>query len=683
MPAWCLIKSAADDFRQKLKDGTIDPIKLAQMSSDERHAFFEKIVGTENATPVNALFESKLLLKNQKAGYISWAKRVAGISPQIRRDLLSRIERLDKVLSPTEEKAFLKDLASTRLGTEVTQEEAKRIFDMTQAVKEAKAKMDPDTFTFPSSEDRLAYGYRAVQLENYVNELRQQAAKVSFAEQPVKATLSAAGQIPGVMKSLVASLDNSYFGRQGIKTLLDVRTSPIWIKDFLKSWKDIGKQLVAKGSWYTSGDDAALDAIKADIYSRPNALNGKYNAGNYGLNVLTEEAYPSSLPEKIPLLGRLFKASEAAYNGGALRLRADLADRMIQIAEKHGVNTLDRTEAEGLGTLVSSLTGRGGMGKGNSVANALLFSVKFLRANFNTLTAHAFDPKATSFARKEAAKNLVSMISTVATVSAIAKAIDPNSVDLDPRSGHAGKIKVYGHWVDITGGMGSLVSLASRITPTYHNGELGFWTITNAGQYKKLTADTYGAQTALDVFENFWEGKLSPSAGFLRDLWTGQTYQGEKLDLNKPIDVAGVELGNQLPLSIQNYNQLKDAGSAGQLALTILDGLGISVSSSTGAKSWIEQPTKEQQAFLEAVGKDEFQKANDLYNAKYSIWLGDTKQSKYYQNLSDDGKQKLMDQAKKTIQKQVFSEYGFTYKKPAITEGQQQEKDTIKSLKPQ
>src|SRR3989304_7120250 len=123
--AFCLISEQVQKFKQALKNGTINPEKLGMMTSAERRVFLEEFVGKGNGEQVNALFESKLLLKNQKAGYISWAKKVAGLTPEVRRDLIAKIERLDRVLSPKEGEQFLKDLAETRLGASVSETEAK------------------------------------------------------------------------------------------------------------------------------------------------------------------------------------------------------------------------------------------------------------------------------------------------------------------------------------------------------------------------------------------------------------------------------------------------------------------------------------------------------------------------------------------------------------------------------
>lgn len=678
--SYCLIPDLVEKFKKALKSGEIDPFKLADMDSASRRDFLAKYVGQENAKQVNALFESKLLLKNQQKGMVSWAKRVAGISPEVRRDLLSRIEKMDKVLSPEEGKLFLEDLASTRLKIDVSQEEAQNIENLSKQIKETRSKVREDG-TFATEDGRLAYGMAKVNMENYINELKLQSRKISFREEPVRKIVTAIGEIPGTMKSLVASLDNSFWGRQGIKTLLDVRTSKIWLKNFLKSWKDLAQQTFSKGEWYKSGDDSVLDMIKADVYSRPNAINGKYRIGGYGLDVLSEEAYPSSLPERIPALGRLFKASEVAYNGGALRLRADLADRIISIAEKNGVNTLNKEEAVGLGHLVGSLTGRGSLGKGEALAkeaNVLLFSIKFLKSNIDTLTAHQFDSKATKFSKSEARKNLVSMIASVATVTALAGLIDPESVDPDPRSTNFGKIKVFGNWVDITGGMAGLVRLISYITPTYHNGKWSLWRKTSTGNWVDMRSGAFGVGDAYDaLIDGLFTNKLAPVASLVRDALRGEMFGGEEFNLKNAVKNLTI------PLSVQNFKDIaENPDSSFVLGSMILEGLGFSTNTYKYKSNWKSSTGKEMTQFREKVGEEQFQKANDDYDKAYSNWYSIATQSKEFKQLSDEKRADLITKAKEQIKKQIFEEYGFEYTKEPKTQEEIDEEGVMDGLLP-
>src|SRR3972149_6716897 len=124
---YCLPKEFTEKFIEALKGGKIKPEELITMSSAERRAFLKDIVGEENASPTNALLESKILLKDQKTGMVNWAKQITGITEVARRDLVSKIEKMDRILDPVDARVFLEDLAAKKLGTEVTFEEAKEI----------------------------------------------------------------------------------------------------------------------------------------------------------------------------------------------------------------------------------------------------------------------------------------------------------------------------------------------------------------------------------------------------------------------------------------------------------------------------------------------------------------------------------------------------------------------------
>ena len=312
---FCLPKNLTNTFLEKVKSGEVDPEKLSNMTSQERRTFFTGFLGDENARHVNALFESKLLLKNQQQGIVNWAKRIGGLKPEVQRDILSRVERMTEILQPKEMDAFLEDLASQRLGVSVSLDEAGKIAELSKTISEKKA-LIPETSPLRSPE-RMEYGTAFSLFRRYVKGLKVQAKQLAPKE-VIKNPSELLQEVGGTAKSIASSLDNSLFGRQGLVTL--VNEPDIWTKNFTKSWGDIGKEL--------KGIDAMLP-IEADVFSRPNALNGKYKALKLDIGIESEEAFPNRWPEKIPLFGKLFKASESAYNGGALRMRADLADRLI------------------------------------------------------------------------------------------------------------------------------------------------------------------------------------------------------------------------------------------------------------------------------------------------------------------------------------------------------------------
>lgn len=697
--AWCLTRSEEQKFREALANKDIDPFELADMASEQRRDLFNQYVDEENAIKINSLYESKLLVKNRVQGFKTWAKRALGMQPQTKRDLLSKIERLEEidVLNPQELKSFKQDLARTRLGFNITFDEAKKINQLSQERTDAKEswkaelKENPEWDMNPhdtrkewiDNEKRIEYGLRARALEKYVDEiqLRSRKEKVSFAEDPVRALLNPIKEAPSFFndtaKSLMAAIDNSFFGRQGIKNLFGSKEQKkIWVRTFTKSFSDISAELQAKE---IEGFEP-MDFVRADIFSRPNALNGKYKAGGYQLGVLNEEVFPTSLPEKVPGLGRLFKASETAYTGGALRMRADLADLMISKMEERGINALRPSEARGPGHLVGSLTGRGSLGKATPLSkelNFVLWSARFFKSNIDTLTAHQFDPQATQFTKSEARKNLASIVAHVAGIMLIAGILDPDSVDPDPRSTNFGKIKVFGKWIDITGSMRSIAIMAARLMPTRRNGEWGIWSKSSTGNWTNLTAGEYGQRDAVDVLmDTVFLNKLAPFGSIMRDFYRGEMFGGDPFDIKKSITNSAT------PLSIQNINDVKDESAEVILAVAISEFFGLSVSDYKYEANWERNISKEMQSFKEQVGEDDFKKANNDYNRAYDVWFEEVQKDPRYKELSDDGKSKLKSDARRELKKKILDEYGYFKEKEFKTKEELEEEYIREGLEP-
>jgi hypothetical protein len=136
--AFCIPVKQTAAFLKALKDGTITPEKMSAMTSDERRTLFEGIVGKENAKDVNALLESKLLLKDQNRGMVTWAKKVAGLSDVQKADLVSKVSKLDRLLDVKDKDAFLSDLAEKKLGVCVTADEMGKILDLSKKAQDLK-----------------------------------------------------------------------------------------------------------------------------------------------------------------------------------------------------------------------------------------------------------------------------------------------------------------------------------------------------------------------------------------------------------------------------------------------------------------------------------------------------------------------------------------------------------------
>src|SRR5205085_9705112 len=125
----------------------------------------------------------------------------------------------------------------------------------------------------------------------------------------------------------------------------------------------------------------------------------------------------------------------------------------------------------------------------------------------------------------QAALNLLKIISGTATVLLTAKALKPDSVDLDPRSADFGKIKIKNTRFDVSGGQSSIITLAARlISGKSKSSTTGKINQINAKDKKGNPA--FGAQTKTDVVVDFLTNKLSPAARVVYELANNKDFNG-------------------------------------------------------------------------------------------------------------------------------------------------------------
>jgi hypothetical protein len=630
--AFCLTGKYADQFIEKLRSGEIDPAKLTNMTSVERRNFFS-FLGKGNDSQVNALFESKLLLKNQQQGMITWAKQLAGMKPDIKRDILSKVYKMTEVLNPANKKAFLEDLAAHRLGVTVTVEEANKIAQLAKTIADKKEAMS-------KGGDRLAYGRAVVAFGNYINGLKDSAKKIPIREQ-LKNPLKFVSDIGGLSRSLKASMDNSALFRQGWKTLM---TNPgIWLKNAIKSFADIGK---------TIGGKATLDEVRADILSRPNY--GRMKKAKLAVATIEEE-FPSGIPEKIPVIGRFYKATQDAYTGFLYKQRADIFDKYMEIADKSGIDIDDRIQLESIGKLVNSLTGRGNLGviePAANIVNNVFFSPRLLKSHIDVLTAHILDKKVSSFAKKQAAINLIKIISGTSAVLVIANAALPGSVEKDPRSADFGKIKVGNTRFDVSGGMAGIVTLAFRqITNSTKS--------STTGLVSELGTGKFGSSTRQSVIFDFFQNKLAPLPAALNNYLKAEDFTGKK-----PTAVSTLK-DLFVPIVATNYQEIKDDPESADMLLTMIaEGLGISTNTYSANANWEDSTGVELQQFRKVIGDVRFKKANEDFNKRFNSWFKLNQTNPKYKALSDEDKQKVITKKKNEIKAAIFKQYNFKYKAP-------------------
>lgn len=514
--------------------------KLAEMSSEDRRAAFADVVGEGDAKSVNALFESKLLLKNQKLGMVTWAKEVAGLKDPVRRDIISTIERMTEVLDPKSEKAFLEDLAAKKLGVEVTFEEAKTISDLSRQVTELGKNKTTET-------DRLAWGNAQLALNDYVEGL-------------VPKSKHLIENIANVPKTVMSTLDFSAAFRQG------------W---GMASRANFWKSLVPMFKYAFS--EKAYKNLQADIVSRDTYPLMK--GAGLRVSVLAsklsgrEEQFMSSLLDRFPIL----RGSERAYAGFLSKLRADEFDRMIKRAQLKGehIGVGSRATKE-IANVANDFTGSGNIGTGDQFANvvptlnAAFFSPRKISATINMLNPRRYlAPEVlgsveSSVARQEAIRNLVGSVALSAAVLSLAAAAGA-SVELNPLSADFGKFRFGKTRYDVTGGNGTYaVLLARMIENKSKSTTTGRTTVFGKG---------YKPSTRLSVAGQFALNKASPLASLVADWAIGKDHNGNPFNLTQEL------IDRAYPLVLNDVITVGQNDPANLFGSIVADEFGVGVQS--------------------------------------------------------------------------------------------------------
>jgi hypothetical protein len=199
--------------------------------------------------------------------------------------------------------------------------------------------------------------------------------------------------------------------------------------------------------------------------------------------------------------------------------------------------------------------------------NSTLFSIKWVKANLDLLSLYQLDSKMDPKIRKQAAMNALKPILLIAVTLGIFKLLDPESVEDDPRSTDFGKIKIGDYKINISLGVGALFTVAARLASKSIK--------TSRGRVKRIGTGKFGDVGIYDLITGYFDGRLSPIARNLKDIWSQETFNGEK------VSVGGIIKNMTVPIPAQNVSQMIELASNGDAVLfsilTSLDLLGFAV----------------------------------------------------------------------------------------------------------
>lgn len=505
------------------------------------------------------------------------------------------------------------------------------------------------------------------------------AAKAGELYEATQLALGRAGQISlegfGALKSIVASVDLSVLLRQGLPVLLSnpkaykkqlgdtfKRTAKIVSsgrktrEQVVETLTEYGKQLDLSDEGkkifddYVKGIDPQKNVLRAEISMRPNSLNGKYDipSNGFGLNVLQEEAFPSSLPARIPGIGRAFGASEFFFEAASLRWRANLADNFIYQLERKSIDWTEKGMADELGLLVSSLTGRGlplGMKwleshpTGTKVLNNVFFSPRFTGSRLyfmDTIRKTAIDAKnpVQRLAMKQVGAVAASDLALMGLVHMTAKMFwgDEAGVEFKPDSPFFGHLKFGNYAYDMTGGMGSYTVLLGKMfdarSQMRYDPRLQIYVPVSWGE------------TAGSTFMDFFMNKLSPGGQLIRDIVNGHTWGGESIATPEYLVSFITPLATQVPFQAFASND----GGADALLVTMAEMLGAATKDlriTPMTKEWKALKENDSAAYWRAVN----QMNKDLWPE-----IDRLRTSSSFQNLSKEEQYKEIARVAKQIQ---------------------------------
>ena len=376
-----------------------------------------------------------------------------------------------------------------------------------------------------------------------------------------------------------------------------------------KSFNDIKETL--------GGAEMQVYLLKEEVMTRPNGMNGNYEKAK--LFPKTEEEVPTKILERLPFIGKGFKAADVAFLNSAIRARAPLFDMMLDIHKKTGLEVND-VVIKDLGTVVNAITARGKVGQVGSskLVQILLWAPRMLKADWDVLTVHTFGAGLeTNFARVQAAKTITNVVLATAAIVAIAQGMGAE-VETNPISSDFLQIKKGNTRIRIpfTRGMTQIITLVARMATQRTKS-------TTTGLITKLNSGDFGSMTTFDVGLNFLTNKTTPPVSAVISWMKGRNFAG-----NKP--TIGSTTFGFLPISVQNFIQLKDQNTAIAVIGAFVDVFGISSNTYTFTTNWDINSSVELQAFKDKIGEKAFKKANDLYNKKIGEWIISIKKNKKF-----------------------------------------------------
>ena len=272
-----------------------------------------------------------------------------------------------------------------------------------------------------------------------------------------------------------------------------------------------------------------------------------------------EESFMSGLAERIPVVGKLVRASERGYVAYLNKLRLDVFKTVVDGWESGKVPLTTKNTGE-LANFLNNATGRGKLGGALTpniqTLNALFFAPRLVASRVQLL-ADLVRPNQDPAVRMLVARDLAAFTGTGMAVLSLLKLSGAN-VGLDPRSSNFGKVQMGGATLDFWAGEQQI----ARYTAQLITGQKSL----EAGGYKSVSdADRW------HTVGRFLRSKFAPVPSMITDFYTGTDFTGQNATLSNEA------IRNFTPLFLQDLAQAVQEHNATAAGLSTLGGLGVGV----------------------------------------------------------------------------------------------------------
>jgi hypothetical protein len=437
------------------------------------------------------------------------------------------LERLSKEAPKKKSQAFVDKIAKlSNLGA----------LDDADYIQLARAKLDLPDLTEETAKkiSELAQKMQSLPDGQEKFGIMEEIQKTIHANVPA-GTRERISQVLGAPKAALASFDLSGGGRQG--AVLGSR----FPKVFAKAEKDSVGYLTSGEKFNKAMSDHALSP-NADIYDEW-GIEWADPRKNF-----SEEAFRSSLPEKVPIAGIGVSASNRAYTGVLSDIRLGAADEIIKQLQDTGIDVHAWPDEwkKSMGKFINTATGRGSGKEGGlferwaPALNDTLFSPKLWKSRLDMLNPkYYWDLKGP--AKRYALQSAGSFAGVAAVILGLADQIPGAEVEYDARSSDFLKIKVGDTRYDVLGGFQQNIVFAWRQVT-------GEKISSQSGRITDLTEGGFGQGNRLTLLADLIESKSNPLFGFVKEQIEGRDKSGNELTL---ADRAAGVANLAIPLSVQ------------------------------------------------------------------------------------------------------------------------------------